>query len=110
LQSAGIGGIIAAENNRSDGVYRIWYRVLWIFEIIAILVVAFVLTMPIQDYALREFKEWHRHPSPETLRAFREKQRKESQLRLTIAAPFGTAALLLAFPLVWLRSRPRKSN
>lgn len=84
---------------------RTWYRVFWVFEVLAILVVGFVLTIPIQDYALREFKEWYSHPSPETLKAFQEKRQEEFRLRLTIAAPFGAAALLLAFPLVKFRSK-----
>jgi len=31
---------------------------LWVVEIIAIVIATFVVTVPIQDYALREFKEW----------------------------------------------------
>ncbi len=89
---------------------RPWYRVFWVFEVVAILVVVFVLTVPIQDYALREFNKWYSHPSPETLKAFQEKRQEEFRLRLTIADPFGAAALLLAFPLVRFRSKSRKSN
>ena len=89
---------------------RIWYRVLWFLEIVAILVVAFVLTIPIQDYALREFKEWQRHPSPETMKAFQEKSNEEPQLRMIIAVPFAVAAILLAFPLVKFRSKSPKAN
>jgi hypothetical protein len=89
---------------------RIWYRVLWVFEIFVVLVVALVLTLPIQDYALREFKEWQRHPSPETMRAFQEKSHEESQIRMITATPFAVAAVLLAFPLVKFRSKSTKPN
>jgi hypothetical protein len=86
---------------------RTRYRVLSIVEISAIVVATFVLIVPIQDYALREFKEWHRHPSPETLGAFRNKQHEESHLRMTIAAPLVTLAVLLAFPLYRLRPKSK---
>lgn len=89
---------------------RAWYRVLWSLEIVVVLVVAFVLTIPIRDYALREFKEWQRHPSPETMRAFQEKSNEESQIRMIIAVPFAVAAVLLAFPLVKFRSKSSKPN
>jgi hypothetical protein len=91
-------------------VNRTWYWVFWVFEVVAILVVVFVLTVPIQDYALREFKEWYSHPSPETLKAFQEKRQEEFRSRLTIAVQFGAVALLLAFPLIRFRPRPRNSN
>ena len=89
---------------------RIWYRVLWFLEIVVILVVAFVLTIPIRDYALREFKEWQHHPSPEAMRAFQDKSNEESQLRMIIAAPFVVAAVLLAFPLVTFRAKSPKPD
>jgi hypothetical protein len=89
-------------------VNRTCYRILWVFEAIAVIAVAFLLTIPIQDYAMREFKEWHRHPSIETERAFRDKQRVEPLLRLTIAAPFAATALLLAIPLYRLRGKQQR--
>lgn len=89
---------------------RIWYRVLWFLEIVAILVVAFLLILPIRDYSLREFKEWQRHPSAETMKAFQQKSNEESQLRMIIAAPIAVAAVLLAFPLVKFRSNSPKPN
>lgn len=87
-----------------------WYRILWVFEAMTVVAVAFLLTLPIQDYAMREFKEWKRNPSIETERAFRDKQREEPLLRLTIAAPFTAAALLLAIPLFKFRQKQRKLN
>jgi hypothetical protein len=110
LEPAGIGGIIETESSRRKSVKHISYRVLWICEVVSIVVFAFVLTVPIQDYAMREFKEWYRNPSPDTLKAFRLKQQEESNLRLITAAPFGIAALLLAFPLFRLRPKPSGSK
>jgi hypothetical protein len=89
-------------------VNRTWYRVLWVVEGTLIAIVALLLILPIQDYALREFKEWLRHPSPETLTAFRTKQQEEFHVRLTIAVPFITLAGLLALPLY--RRRPKSMS
>ena len=86
---------------------RTWYRILSIVEISAIVIATFVVIVPIQDYALREFKEWLSHPSPETLAAFHNKQQEESQVSTTIAAPFVTLAVLLAFPLYRLRPKSK---
>jgi hypothetical protein len=88
-------------------VNRTWYRVLWVVELTLIAIVALLLILPIQDYALREFKEWYSHPSPETLTAFRNKQQEESRLRITIAVPFVTLAVVLAFPLYRLRRKSK---
>jgi len=63
--------------------------------------------VPIQDYALMEFKAWVSHPSPEAFTAFRNKQQEESRLRMTIAAPFVTLAILLALPLYRLRPKSK---
>jgi len=89
---------------------RRWYRVLWVFEVMIIVVVALLLTIPTQDFVRREFEEWHRHPSADTLRAVREKQHEEYQLRLSRAGALAAVALLLAFPLIRLRPKPRESN
>ena len=83
-------------------------RAFCILEVIAILAIVLILALPIQDYALREFKQWLSHPSPETRKVFLDKQQEESRLRMTIAAPFIAVAVLLAFPL--LRSRSKSSN
>jgi hypothetical protein len=87
---------------------RRWYSVLWVSEILTIAVVAFILVVPIQDYALREFKEWQRNPSPQTLKSFQDKRQNEVRLRVTIAVPFMIVAVLLAFGL--FRSRPSPEN
>jgi hypothetical protein len=96
---------VGAEPRRSKIANRNWYRVLSVVEISAIVIATFVLIVPIQDYALSEFKKWYSHPSPETLMAFRSKQHEESPLRMTIAAPFVALAVLLAFPLYRLRPK-----
>lgn len=85
-----------------------WYRILWVFEAVAVIALAFLLTLPIQDYAMREFKEWQRHPSIETERAFRDKQREEPLVRPMTAAPFGAAALLLTIPLYGLKRKRQR--
>ena len=89
---------------------RSWFPILWALEVIAILAVALLLMLPIQDYAMREFKEWQRHPSAETEKALRDKQREEPLLRLAITAPFATAALLLAIPLFRLRRNQQEPS
>ena len=98
---------IGAEPLGSKITSRTWYRILWVVEIIAIVIATFVVTVPIQDYALREFKEWLGRPSPEALSAFRNKQQEESRLRMIIAAPFVTLAILLALPLYRLRPKSK---
>jgi len=54
------------------------------------------LILPIQDFALREFGEWHRNPSERTLKAFQQKQAEEFYVRLAIAA----LSLLLRYSLL----------
>jgi hypothetical protein len=85
---------------------RAWHKVLWILEIAAVVLVALLLLLPIQDYARREHMEWYLHPSEENLRAFQRKQHEEFLVRLGLATPIAIAALLLGFR---LRSKLRKS-
>jgi hypothetical protein len=80
-------------------VNRVWYVTLCVFEILAIVGLVLALTLPIQDYALREFFEWRQHPSPETYKAFVEKQQQERGVRLLIAVPLVGIAVLLIRPL-----------
>jgi len=49
---------------------------------------------------MREFKEWYRNPSPDTLKAFRLKQEEESHLRLVTAAPFRYCSTAAGLPVV----------
>jgi hypothetical protein len=88
-------------------VNRAFYLVLWLFEALAIVGLALALSLPVQDYALREFIQWRQHPSPETYQAFVQKRRQENALRLIIALSFGVAAGVLAVPLRKYRRNPR---
>jgi hypothetical protein len=56
------------------------YRVLWFIEIILIAMLFLALTLPIQDYAMREYKEYLRDPSAATRKAFDDKKQDESRL------------------------------
>jgi len=67
---------IGAEPLGSKITSRTWYRILWVVEIIAIVIATFVVTVPIQDYALREFKEWLSRPSPKHCRHFATNNKK----------------------------------
>ena len=89
---------------------RGWHNILWILELLTIAVLALILVLPIQDYALREFKDWQRNPSPQKLKAFQDKRQDEPRLRMTIAVPFIALAVLLAFPLSRYRPKPKTSN
>jgi hypothetical protein len=88
-------------------VNRVWYVTLWVFEILAIVGLALALTVPIQDYALKEYIAWQQHPSPETSKAFLEKHQQERAARFMIAVPFVVIAVLLSGP---LRKYRRKSG
>jgi hypothetical protein len=109
LEPPGIHAIIRAEGGRSESVNRVSYKLLLLAEILIILFFILLLSLPIQDYALREFKESLRNPSAEKVAAARQKQEKEPRVRLVIAAPFALAALLLAIPLFRVH-RNRKSQ
>lgn len=78
---------------------RTLYVVLRVLEALMIVGLVLAIALPIQDYALPEFRQWQQHPSPETYKAFLEKQRQERAARLGIAAPFAIAAVLLEGPL-----------
>ena len=86
---------------------RALYLLMWAVEILLIIGLVSALILPIQDYAMPEFFEWQQHPSPETYKAFLEKQRQEKAARLIFAAPFAVTAVLLSGP---LRKHRRKSR
>ena len=86
---------------------RALYVVLWVLETVAIMAIALVLVLPIQDYALREFIEWREHPSSETYKAFVEKQKQERAVRFIIAVPLGITAIVLTVPLRKYRQKLR---
>jgi hypothetical protein len=85
---------------------RGWYSIFWILELLTIAVLALILRLPIQDHALREFEDWQRNPSPQTLKAFQDKRQDEARLRLTVAVRFVGLAVLLAIPLLRSRTKP----
>jgi len=79
-----------------DIVNHTLYLTIWVFEVLAIVGLILALALPIEDYAFREFFEWKHHPSPDTYKAFLEKQRQEFTVRLILAAPFGVMAVVLS--------------
>jgi hypothetical protein len=86
---------------------RVWHAVLWAVEIIAIVLVALLLMLPIQDYARREHLRWYLQPSVENWQAFQAKQREEFLVRLSVATPIAVVAVFLALR---LRSKSRKTG
>jgi hypothetical protein len=86
------------------------YSILWILEVLALVAITLILVLPIQDYALSEFKAWQRNPSPQTLKAFQDKHQREFQLRMTVAVPLMALAALLGFALFRSRPKPKASN
>lgn len=86
------------------------YRVLWFVEIVLVALLAFVLVVPIQDYAMREFKEYMRNPSPATSKAFQDKSEEEFHLRLMVAIPLAAVVFTLAIPIFRIRTRSRKTS
>ncbi len=89
---------------------RRWYAIFAILEALTIVVITLILMLPIQDYALSEFKDWQRNPSPQTLKAFQDKRQREVHLRMTVAVPLMALAVLLGFPLFRSRPKPTASN
>jgi hypothetical protein len=83
------------------------YRVLWLLEIVLVILLLFVSLVPIQDYAMREYREYTRHPSAETLKAFQDKSREEVLLRGCVAIFLAAAGLAGAIPLFRYRSQAR---
>jgi hypothetical protein len=65
--------------------------------------------LPIQDYALREYKEYLRNPSPTTLKAFQDKAQEETSFRLMISIPIGAAMLTLAIPIFQIHKKRRNA-
>jgi hypothetical protein len=63
------------------------YITLWVFEILAVVGLVLALSLPIQDYALREYLDYQRNPTADTYKAFLEKERQEQPLQFLIAIP-----------------------
>jgi hypothetical protein len=81
--------------------------VLWVLEILAILLVALLLTLPMQDYARREHLRWYLNPSAENWQTFQCKQHEEFFVRLGIATPIAFLTLFFGFR---LRSKSRQTR
>ena len=86
------------------------YRVLWFVEIVLVVLLALVLLVPVQDYAMREFKEYMQNPSPATLKTFQNKSAEESQLRLMIVIPLAAVVSTLTIPIFRIRNRSRRTS
>ena len=86
---------------------RVPRAILWVLEILAVLLVALLLILPIQDYARREHLRWYLNPSAENWQAFQSKKLEEFLVRLGIATPIAILALFLGFRLL---SKPRQTR
>ena len=75
------------------------YRVLWLLEIVLAMLLLFVLIAPIQDYAVREYKEYLRQPSPEAPKAVQDKSQEESQSRRGIAIFLVAVGFSISIPI-----------
>jgi len=83
------------------------YRAFVFLEVVLIVIFLFAL-VPIQDYAIREFREYMRNPSPQTRQAFLDKKREETRLHEKIAIPIACIAVVLMIPI--FRNRPGRPN
>lgn len=75
------------------------YQALLILELTILCSLMLFTIAPAQDYALSEFKEWRRHPSPQTLQAYVDKVHEESRVQRNLAISLGAAALTVAIPI-----------
>ncbi len=81
------------------------YRILWSLELVFIALFLLVLVLPIQDYAMREYKEYMQSPSAETRKAFEDKRQEELQVRRDGAILIAIAVSVLTILLY--RNRPK---
>jgi len=86
------------------------YVAFWVLEIVAIIAIALVLVLPVQDFALREFVDWREHPSSESLEKFIAKQQQERVMRFIIAVPLGVTAVIVAGTLKKYRQKLRTAS
>jgi hypothetical protein len=80
-----------------------------LFALVALEVVLILLTMitfilPVQDYGLREYKEWWSNRTPEAWKAFENKKEKEFEVHVAIGSAFGLSAMGLGVLII--RKRP----
>jgi hypothetical protein len=64
-------------------------------EVLVIVAIIPAFTVPIEDYALREYLDWQAHPSSQSYRVFIEKQEQEEAVRL-LAVPAIAVAVIVA--------------
>lgn len=82
-------------------------KAFWLLEVVLVVAFFLLLAVPIQDYAMREFKEYVRHPSPQTLKAFGDKKQEETRLRQGMAVLIALVAVGVAIPIFWDRRGSR---
>jgi len=85
------------------------YRALWFTEIVLIVLLLGVVYVPVQDYAMTEYKEYLRHPSPITLKAFQDKTEEEFRLRKIAAIPIAIGLFTIAVAISRVRRRSPKA-
>jgi hypothetical protein len=81
------------------------YRALWSLELTFIALFFLVLVLPMQDFAMREYKEYMQNPSKEPRKAFEDKRQEELRVRRDGTILIATGVLALTIPLY--RNRPR---
>ena len=83
---------------------------LWLLRVllaVTILLAAMSAVLPIQDYALSEYRAYLVDPSSEKLAAFHSKQRQETWVRAALTLTFGISSWMLTIPISRLRKRLR---
>jgi hypothetical protein len=73
-------------------------------EVVLIVLTALIFILPVQDYALREYKVWWSNRSPEAWKSFQGKKEKQFEVRITAGSVFALAATGLGFFII--RKRP----
>jgi hypothetical protein len=57
------------------------FGILITIEVIILVLAALAFMLPIQDYALHEYRIWLSNPSTESWKAFQDKKREEADIR-----------------------------
>jgi hypothetical protein len=75
-------------------------------EVILIVLTVLTFVLPIQDYALREYRDWSSSRSPEAWKAFQDKKEKEFEIRVGTGCFFALASAGLGLFISRKRSGP----
>jgi hypothetical protein len=75
-----------------------------IFDAICFVLAFLAFTVPIQDYALREYRVWLREHSPESWNAFQNKKKEEAEIRTVIGSIFAVTGVGLGLFILRKRS------